>query len=1017
MSDHAWFLENIACHLAGGLDPAEAERFDRHAAACESCARALEEARDLDRTIDGLFADARPRPELEDRMVRAVRSRGKRASFTWPARLSAAAAAVFVLGVVGAAGSRLIDEGELRFPGTWGSREQDNRVLAENHLKQLGMGTHVGRIAGEVPAGGDQKGVRDETPALLDSSKVTISAPREWGSLSQFGEKAHIEDKLRERSKHARSRLGDLEDDRKSDPKAENKPAAPEIYYSYVNAQEPATPALPAVSAETPPPAARDEQKGNNYYRQVNPGVTDNKAGFGFSKSADGSVNGLKDAEKAAAGDSAKMPRGQSGQQGQGKVVHEPGQQGNDGQKPNATDQGQNKPGSDNQAAQTTPPAANSRKIVIRSGEVTFEVDSFDAAVATVTRLVAGIKDGFVATVNSEKLANGKVRGTVVVRVPPERLDGLVLDLRKDLGKTGELRSQRIGSQDITKQYTDLESRLRAARAMEERLLQIIKTGKGEIKDLLAAEKELGVWRTRIEEIEGELRYYANQVALSTLSITLVEKEIRAPFEISATEQVRMNIEVEDVEKAQKDALAAVTAAKGRITRSELKQQGAGQLSAVLEFEVSPEAAATVRDRLKQLGQVVVFDLDRLQKAEGGSGPAAGAKLKQHDTRFAVTIYNLAGVTPRETVTIQLAAVDAEAAYKEILERIQKAAGRVITSNLARPRSEQTKGTIDSEVKTAEADAFLKALKEQGEVVTYQVSENPDAQNVTRSKRRFLITVYALGALPPRETSVIQLAARDVAAGYRALQQAVLKPKGRILLARLNEHDRQNVTAQLNFEVLRQDEDTLLQALAAAGDVLSRNVTRAQETETAIDSKVRLDVEFISSNRLKPREQITLGLEVTEVEKTAAAFTNFVTEAGGRVPDSRTSLEPNGRVTAQMVFDVPLAAADGLVEKFKAAGTVRVHNAARNPQVPDGKLAIARLDVTLTNGERIVPSNEGVWPQVRKGLSTSFVALSWSLTVVIIGVCFVLPWALVLYAAYVIVRRFRRTAASATPPA
>ena len=40
---------------------------------------------------------------------------------------------------------------------------------------------------------------------------------------------------------------------------------------------------------------------------------------------------------------------------------------------------------------------------------------------------------------------------------------------------------------------------------MEERLIQIIKEGKGEIKQLLEAERELGVWRTKIEETEGEL--------------------------------------------------------------------------------------------------------------------------------------------------------------------------------------------------------------------------------------------------------------------------------------------------------------------------------------------------------------------------------------------------------------------------------------------------------------------------------------------------------------------------------
>ena len=48
---------------------------------------------------------------------------------------------------------------------------------------------------------------------------------------------------------------------------------------------------------------------------------------------------------------------------------------------------------------------------------------------------------------------------------------------------------------------------------MEQRLLQIIKEGKGEIKQLLEAEKELGVWRTKIEEFEGEIRYYSHLAA------------------------------------------------------------------------------------------------------------------------------------------------------------------------------------------------------------------------------------------------------------------------------------------------------------------------------------------------------------------------------------------------------------------------------------------------------------------------------------------------------------------------
>src|SRR5438045_9542249 len=63
-------------------------------------------------------------------------------------------------------------------------------------------------------------------------------------------------------------------------------------------------------------------------------------------------------------------------------------------------------------------PGKMQRKI-IRSGEMEFEIDSFDSSVAILTKITLEER-GFVATINSEKLANGKVRGTVVVRVPPD---------------------------------------------------------------------------------------------------------------------------------------------------------------------------------------------------------------------------------------------------------------------------------------------------------------------------------------------------------------------------------------------------------------------------------------------------------------------------------------------------------------------------------------------------------------------------------------------------------------------
>jgi len=54
----------------------------------------------------------------------------------------------------------------------------------------------------------------------------------------------------------------------------------------------------------------------------------------------------------------------------------------------------------------------------------------------------------------------------------------------------------------------------------------------------IASERELGVWRIKMEEMEGEIRYYANQVSLSTLTIALYEKEILAPTSLGVTDAV-----------------------------------------------------------------------------------------------------------------------------------------------------------------------------------------------------------------------------------------------------------------------------------------------------------------------------------------------------------------------------------------------------------------------------------------------------------------------------------------------
>ncbi|WP_171470534.1 DUF4349 domain-containing protein [Frigoriglobus tundricola] len=857
MSEHVWVQEHAAAYLAGGLDAQEAERLEAHARDCPACSSALAAAQQLDGVLSELFTTARPDPELGDRAVARLRAVPQRKALRRAARWAAAVAAVLLLASVGAVAGSLAAANGLRMPGGTDAAlfRKDEEELAEDKRKIASKSSPRERSLTE--------------PATADGNARSIDGFSETSlAYDPTNPKKSISGDFSRRSGQGQ---GGANFDGTYTGNFSNYNRPFNGYYSSQPLND-----LFIKELKIKPPAAA-------------PGLSGPPAGAG-------SATGMTPADSAAGVPGIKQILNFSYGVKPGTPGHDP---------------------KDTVQKNPEPNPEPMRRIVLRSGDIEFEIESFDAASATVTKLVLGVKGAFIATVNSDKLTNGKVKGAITVRVPPEHLDGLVLDLRRELGKGGELKGVKLASQDVTKAYTDLESRLKAARTMEQRLLQIIKDGKGEIKQLLEAEKELGMWRTKIEELEGEIRYYANLAALSTLTITLTEREIKAAATITEREVVQAGVEVEDVDKAYQQLLAAIADLKGRIIKSELKQLAAGQFNAALAFELAAESSGPIRDRLRMLGRVARLEIDRTVQTEGGTLPS-GAKAKRGETGFVVQLYNLANVTPRETVTLQVAAP-------------------------------------------------------------------------------------------------------DVPAAYQALRDAVAKTTGRVLVAQLNQSDRQNVGAQFDFEVRRTDEGTVRATLDAAGEELTRQVARAAETDSVTDTKVLYRVTLVSAGRLKPRETITLTVEVADVDGTATLFAAQVAEARGRQVDAKLDRDSSGRTTATLVFEVPLTAADGLVGRFKGAGTVRAAQSARDPQAPEGRYATARLLVTVTNAEAIVPDGDGLWPKVRRGLSVSAAVLLTSVTWVVFGLCVVLPWAVIGLGGYRLVRRFvapaPTTPAPAAPPA
>jgi len=156
--------------------------------------------------------------------------------------------------------------------------------------------------------------------------------------------------------------------------------------------------------------------------------------------------------------------------------------------------------------------------MVIRTGQTSIEVDSLERAVAQV-RLLAGRVGGYVANTTMQT-GRGQLRAaTLEVKIPADRFD----DGLEGLSVLGKLESVNVNAEDVGEEYTDVTARMTNARRLETRLIELLATRTGKLKDVLDVEQELARVRGEIERYEGRLRYLRAHAVLSTMTIYVHE--------------------------------------------------------------------------------------------------------------------------------------------------------------------------------------------------------------------------------------------------------------------------------------------------------------------------------------------------------------------------------------------------------------------------------------------------------------------------------------------------------------
>ena len=261
--------------------------------------------------------------------------------------------------------------------------------------------------------------------------------------------------------------------------------------------------------------------------------------------------------------------------------------------------------------------------------------------------------------------------------------------------------------------------------------------------------------------------------------------------------------------------------------------------------------------------------------------------------------------------------------------------------------------------------------------------------------------------MQPREAFNLTLATNDVPASFQELQDAALQLKGIVHVGQLTEDNKINVVGTLSFDVGTADKAAIDKLIAKTGVVLKRSNTAAKVNELASERKVGYRLVLNSVASIQPREIITIKVEVADVEAKSAELSKLVRDAKGQAGKARSSLSPKGEMTADLKFNVPLSAADGLLLGIANAGKVVDKDQKQDPAVADNDLSTALIVVTLVGSKPIIGNDEGLGSYVKRSLEISFRVFAWSVMLVILGLSVVLPWVVVIWICWRVARGFR----------
>lgn len=193
-------------------------------------------------------------------------------------------------------------------------------------------------------------------------------------------------------------------------------------------------------------------------------------------------------------------------------------------------------PGGLTDSSSITRTASLERKL-IRNVFMSVETDHFDDILrqlqAKVTELSGYIEQ---SDVSGERSGYSNRYANMTARIPSTELDRFISVVEE----SGNVTYKSESTQDVTLQYSDLESRKKTLTMEQDRIWALLEKA-DTLESVIALEERLSEIRYELESMESQLKLYDNQVAYSTIEIR-IDEMIPSDFTPTAPETVGQRI-------------------------------------------------------------------------------------------------------------------------------------------------------------------------------------------------------------------------------------------------------------------------------------------------------------------------------------------------------------------------------------------------------------------------------------------------------------------------------------------